>query len=288
MKDLFTMFPRKSKRHKQIYYVRFRDPETGERMTAVSSGQNTKIGAKKWAIEQLQKGLIDRRSKVNFNIFTKDWFIWDRCPYIALIRSKGQRFSKTYAENRRGFLTGYLQPFFGQMKLKAIKVDTIENFLRHLQKQHYSSSTINSAYYTLSTILSEADRLGIINTNPIKKVKCVRKQTAIKDTIPLETARQLFLPKNMATIWNNDHFHYLFNLIAYATGLRQSEILALRRMDIKKGDIKINHTWDRKYGLKEPKYESDRFVTLPAFAQDQISFYLQNPGHCRESFSRSP
>lgn len=68
----------------------------------------------------------------------------------------------------------------------------------------------------------------------------------------------------MAAYWENSLFHYLFNLIAFTTGLRQAEILALRRIDIQDEIITVEHTWDRKYGLKRPKYEGKgllRFLT---------------------------
>jgi integrase len=275
MQEKFTIFPRPSKKYKQVYYVRFRDPENGERMSAVSSGHTTKSGARNWAIEQIQAGNIDRKSKVNFSVYTTEWFVWGKCPYIKLMLSKGHRFSRSYAENRRGYLINHLQPFFGNMKLGEIGVTEAEGFLANMQTKGYSSSAVNNAFSTFSIIMQEAVRQGILLSNPLDKVKCVVKTTSIKEIIPLDTAKTLFNPCNIGKCWDNSIFHYCFNLVAFTTGLRQAEILALRKKDIKKGYLEVNHTWDRKYGLKAPKYESNRVISLPDFAMNQLNDYCR-------------
>ena len=40
------------------------------------------------------------------------------------------------------------------------------------------------------------------------------------------------------------------------------EIQALRWDDLKDEYIEVNHSWDRKYGLKQPKAKSNRSVPL--------------------------
>lgn len=276
MYSQFTIYPRKSKTRGKIYYVRFREPDSGERLSGVSSGQTTKKAANNWAIKQISSGKIARKSHLNFSKFTKNWFIWNKCPYIALRLRKGKRFSRSHADGRRRILLKHLIPYFGNMKLSDIKVQSIEAFLVRMQKLGYSSSSINSFYSTLSSIMKEAYRQGIITENPIEKVQPFTKKSKKKDIIPLEIAQKLFLQKNIDQYWNNSSFHYLFNLIAYTTGLRQGEILALRRKDIEADYIKVVNTWDRKYGLKSPKYESDRFIPLSIFTLEKVQVYLSN------------
>lgn len=45
-----------ARKNRHIYYVRFRDPETGEYLSAVSSGQTSRAGACNWADERLKEG----------------------------------------------------------------------------------------------------------------------------------------------------------------------------------------------------------------------------------------
>ena len=193
MYSQFTLFPRKSKRHCQIYYVRFRDSDTGERLTPTSSGKTNKSAATQWAIDQLRKGDITQKSKLSFREFTKNWFVWGKCPYISLMLSKGHSFSHSHADGRRRTLINHLLPYFLGMKLSAIDVNTIESFLANLGKKNYSPSTVNNAYYTLSIVLSEALRQGYIQSNPILKIKRIAPRAVEKGTIPLDLARKLFL-----------------------------------------------------------------------------------------------
>lgn len=146
-------------------------------MTAVSSGMTTKKATDKWAIAQLSSGNVSRKSKHNFSQYTKNWFVWDKCAYIKLLLSKGKRFSPSYADNRRGFLLNHLVPYFGKMKLTEISVQSIEEFITSMQDVKNSSSTINSAFSTLSSIMKEAYRQGVIQENPVEKVQSVVKRT---------------------------------------------------------------------------------------------------------------
>jgi hypothetical protein len=47
-----------AKKSKYVHYVRFRDPETGEYLPAVSSGLSNRAAAANWADEQLKSGKI--------------------------------------------------------------------------------------------------------------------------------------------------------------------------------------------------------------------------------------
>jgi hypothetical protein len=49
--DPFTVFPRTKKNGQKVFYVRFRDPESGRRMTARSTNLPSKTAAKAWAAE---------------------------------------------------------------------------------------------------------------------------------------------------------------------------------------------------------------------------------------------
>jgi integrase len=270
----YTFFPRKSNLLGKIYYVRFRDPKTGKRLGPRSSGQTTKKTATNWAINQITLGQISKTTKYNFGVYSENWFIWDSCPYINLMIRKGKRFSRSYADNRRSILKNHILPYFGKKQLTIIDVESIESFIVHLQKKKLSSSSINSIICTFSTIMKEAYRQGHIKNNPMEKVQNVTKKTATKDIIPQKVAEDMFKSKNKEKYWPSD-FHYVFNLIAYTTGLRQGEILALKKSSIKDNYIIVSNTWDRKYGLKSPKYESNKIVPLPDITKTSIDNFIK-------------
>ena len=171
----FTFFPRKSKRYGLVYYVRFRDPNTGKRINPVSSGQTTKGATKNWAIEQIKAGKIFKPTKYNFTAFTADWFIWDKCPYLKLNKSKGQEYSRSYADGKRSVLVKHLIPYFGKYNLSEINVPIVEKFLLLLIDKGYSSSTLSSIYYTLSVTIKEAGVWTFSWTFYNKKLLYIRK-----------------------------------------------------------------------------------------------------------------
>lgn len=149
-------------------------------------------------------------------------------------------FSRSHADGRRGMLNNHLLPYFRKFKLEDIRVVDIERFMTQMSKNGYSPSTINSAFYTSSSILKEAYRQELISKNPIDRVEPMAERTKRPDVIPLDIVIKLFAPENKMEYWKDSDFHYLFNLIAFSTGMRQAEILALR-----KKDINISWAWER-------------------------------------------
>lgn len=121
----FTTFKRRLKGGRFLYYVRFYNKETRELITTRSSGKTKLKEAYDWAYQQIQEGeIFTATSKQNplFQTYTENWFLWDKCPFIKKQLVKGKRFSRGHADNRRGMLENHLLPYFGEMKLRDIKV----------------------------------------------------------------------------------------------------------------------------------------------------------------------
>ncbi len=76
MNSTFTFYKRKNTKGKDIFYARFRDPDTGERMSGISTGHTTKGGAQNWAINYLNSGKLNKQSKMLFKNFSQNWYIW--------------------------------------------------------------------------------------------------------------------------------------------------------------------------------------------------------------------
>jgi hypothetical protein len=69
--DPFIVFPRTRKNGKEVYYVRFRDPGTGWRMTARSTNLPSKSAAKAWAAEQWKQGVFQGKASMSFRQYTR-------------------------------------------------------------------------------------------------------------------------------------------------------------------------------------------------------------------------
>lgn len=282
----FTLFKRKGKNGASTYYVRFWDIETGELIKTLSTRKTSFKEATLWALEHIEgNGSNEDKNSPTFQDYTNSWFIWNKCPYIKKLLTKGKPFSRSHADGRRGILNNHLLPYFGELELKETKGSDIENFMENMGNKGFSSSTINSAFHTLSSILTEAYRQEIISTNPIDRIEPMEKQTQKSDLIPAEITDKLFSLDNIEEYWKGSLFHYLFNLLAFTTGLGQSEILALRKknIDLNSSTISVTHTWDRKYGLKEAKREILRIVPIPLETQNLLEAYFAENGYLIEN-----
>ena len=84
-----------------------------------------------------------------------------------------------------------------------------------------------SAFSTISIMLAEAVKRGLIPSNPCDKVERLRNNKKKIEILKLEEVRRLF-PENYRTIWGDKEIAYAANLLASVTGMRIAEILGLR------------------------------------------------------------
>jgi hypothetical protein len=87
-----------SKKNRSVYYVQFRDSETAQYMTAVSSGKSSKSKAMNWADEQIKSGRVIASDKKNitFETYATEFWDWDKsldildCTEIVKAIDKGK------------------------------------------------------------------------------------------------------------------------------------------------------------------------------------------------------
>jgi hypothetical protein len=72
-KKPFTLYKRKTKKRKNIYYVRFNMPD-GSRSSGKSTGQTSERKAEIWAYNVLQTGKIVSKPNSTFGGFAKGFF----------------------------------------------------------------------------------------------------------------------------------------------------------------------------------------------------------------------
>jgi integrase len=128
----------------------------------------------------------------------------------------------------RGHGERRLKPYFGAMRLSAIGVQTVRDFVSEMVEQVEAGSlapkTVNNALSCLSTCLKDAVALGKIPSNPCDHVahlpdRHIERDWLRRDEIPL------YLDAS------SDAYRPLAELLI-ATGLRISEALALRWDDV--------------------------------------------------------
>jgi integrase len=272
----YSLYRRKTGR-KIVYYVRFRDPATDERLSGMSTHCDKKADAERFVIDYLKKGKLQAKSKVSFRNYTEGFFDYDSSPYIKSQLANGSRYTHTYADSNRGILNKHLVPRFGDKLLSSIRVVDIEQFMDEITEKGYGSTTLKNILSVLSAILSEAYRTEVLSMNPMERVRKRVPRYRQKEPIPREIIKELFSPALVDINWKKDSSMFLLNFTALATGMRQGEIQALRWGDIKEDHIELKYKWDRKYGLTEPKYGSSRTIPLPPVLKKLFSdFYSIN------------
>ncbi len=72
---------------------------------------------------------------VRLEDFARDFWIWDRCTYIKGRLLRGERISRRWAQQCRGYLEHHILPALGSSALTDIGVGQIERFLFALKEQ---------------------------------------------------------------------------------------------------------------------------------------------------------
>jgi hypothetical protein len=152
----FYLYERRRSGKPPVWYVRFRKPD-GSVTSPVSSGQAEKAKAEAWALEQLLagEGRLPARSPGNptFAEWAADWWVYDRCPYIAEKRADGYNISKNYADGRRRMLQQYLIPALGDVPLRQLAPRHFRDLkMSLLEAGKLLPGTINRIIGTTSTL----------------------------------------------------------------------------------------------------------------------------------------
>jgi integrase len=273
----FNLYKRPTtKKNKYIYYVQFYDT-SNKRLTAITTGQTTKSAAENWAYEQLKKDLIVIKRNLSFSQYAKDWWLWDKCKYIKSKLMRGSAISRSYADTMRYNLVEYILPYFGGVKLIKITPNVIENWLMKLTQKTgkfgkpLSPTSVNRCYTTLKIMLREAIRLGHLNSDPSYFISPLKEKPKEKEILSVDEVKELFREEVINKIWDGDLFQFTMNLLAASSGMRLGEIQALQIKYTRESYISVVLNWDRKYGFKAPKRNSQREVPIPS----KTSSYLK-------------
>lgn len=148
----------------------------------------------------------------------------------------------------------YFLEYFGDIDVKRIGVLELDDYVEHLSKR-LSSASVKVYLAPVSLLFNEAIRLDFIQKNPLKY--------AIKPRVE-NTKRKVYTLTQMWQLLQNSSGRLRTYLhIAFMTGMRAGEILALEWSDIdfKKKKITVSKSINRG-GLGKTKSGKDRYIPI--------------------------
>lgn len=234
-REPFTIFPRKLNSGKTVYYYRTYTPD-GERTTAHSTGKTNKTQARCYCADLLAKGLLYSNAGINFGVYAKGFFDdnsqWMR-DKIQSGQGKAQPVAKSTLVNYRYSLDKFIIPFFKNIKISEIKPAHIKKFRDSFIAQGFSNSVINLNCTILKIILSYAKADNLISSDPFASVPMMyinaRTKGAFTKEQLINTFHKDWKVKDRRT----------FSIIAATTGMRISEISAIRKENLFENYIDI-------------------------------------------------
>ncbi len=261
----YTLYPKTTK-HGPVFYVEFRQSD-GKFGSAKCSGQRTKGAAETWAIEYLKAGQVTTRENITFGGFAKDFFNIDG-QYAKNKKARNKKFSEGRLEGHTSHLKVHLIPAFEKYKLSDIDYDRIARLQLKLLEKGRAGDTVNSVVDTLKILLTEAYKKKLIQTIPL--IEKVSVNSIPRGVLTMAEVKRLFsLP------WDNEYAK-VGNFLAASTGMRQGEIVALRRSAVHKDHVDVFASWNQlKQFLKGTKTGKPRFVPIPSKVYSELIMLME-------------
>lgn len=181
-------------------------------------------------LRDLNQGLENIGSATNFAHYTEN-------TYIPVALSK---MAKSTQDRYEGVIRNYLKPAFGKLALRDLTPMTLDRYFAGLSESELSQESLDKIRDVLASILKRAIRHGLLVKNPVEGLelpRAKRGRMTQKPIISYEQCEQLLacIPEPYATMV----------YVAIWTGLRVSELIALRWEDIHADALTIDERYCR-------------------------------------------
>lgn len=261
----YTLYPRQTKHGKKVWYVQFREAD-GHFGVAKSSGKESKGEAEAWAVEYLKTGQIVLKENITLLSYSKDFFELEK-TYAQNKIARGKRFSIRRLNHQSALLHHHILPALGKFRLTDIRYEDIAKLQISKLKEGLSGDTVNGISTVLKAVLTEAYKTRLIQVIPL--IERVGVNAKPRGTLSDYEVRQVF-----SIPWAGFSRPVLNayalkartgNLLAASTGMRQGEIVALRRSSVFDSYLEVSVSWDNIFhSLKSTKTGKVRYVPIPS------------------------
>jgi len=206
-------------------------------------------------VQKIDMGLFTYRdyfpNSIRANQDTGSFFVMAK-KYIATME---QHKAASTVKGYRKMINNYWLPLFMERPIGTITTGDIHDAITDSGLTDLSNKTFNNAMTPLRGIFDLAVDYESISINPCNKIKAAKLQRPMPD--PMDESEMYLMLRHIAPEWLN------YFRVAFGTGMRPSELIALRWADVdfNSGLIRVERAYVEKQ-VKGTKTYKPRFVEL--------------------------
>ncbi len=233
-----------------------------ETKTKLKRGFRTKKEAQEWEREFLQVQQADM--DMEFSKFV-DVYFTDKAP----------RLKERTIETKRIMLDTRIIPYFGKLRMNAIKPADIMKWQNDMMDQGYKPTYLRMLQNQVTAVFNHAERFYGLKENPCKKIDKMGKAKAKE----LNFWTKEEYDRSIQSFDEKEEMYRLMYQMLFWLGCRVGELLAICYGDIsfKEKTVSITKTYYRSNKtdyITAPKTESsNRIVTMPDFLVEELKAY---------------
>ena len=180
-------------------------------------------------LRPLNQGLVNIGSATKFEDYVESVYKPVTLPTLA----------KTTRDRYLSVFKNYLQPAFGELCLRDFAQLTVQRYISGLADSKLSQESKDKVRDVLSSILGSAVRYGLLVKNPAEGVRLPVPKSG-RRTKPYVTQQQFSMLVDLIA----EPYATMLYTAAF-TGLRPSEVIALRRRNVHEDSITIDERFCR-------------------------------------------
>jgi integrase len=207
-----------------------RDPQTGKPRRATFYGKTRQDVADKLtkALRDKQQGTFVVPHKVTLGEWLGTW-LWEY---------KKPKLRPNSFDSYERLIRCHLKPALGHIALRDLRPEHLQHFYNEEMQQGSAAGTVRYCHTLLHGALAQAEKHGLLIRNVTKLTEPPREARKEMHTLTLDQVTAKLLP----AITQDRLFAAIF--LAFGTGLRRGELLALRWKDVdqKAGTLEVRQT----------------------------------------------
>lgn len=269
------------KRGKYWYYRTY--DKDGKRTCGKSTGQTVKTKAILLCEELLKTGNLFNNKTVTFAKYATGFFDEGSHWYIdKCLDSVDGTMPISYNRLRllRGMLNVHLLPYWGSYNISDITLYELKKFRSIKIEDGYAVGSVEQMFACLKIIIDMAVSDNIISVSPFVGLKSVR--------VMNKTNKSSFTDDEVISIClglNTREYSLWFFVTAICTGMRFSEVLAIRKETVCDGYILCKDQLHKHENTLIPtKTKKSRYIPVPAILNNKLRCMADDREFC---FSRS-